>query len=211
MMHLFTNVDLDCKVQSDAKGKIDLTWPNAKKLINNPGKFVEDLKKYGKEEVRNNKVKYENFVRARKIINDEELTVELLAKKSAAAMAFCDFAINIIDFAEVIRMVGPMEEELRELAIKLEQANEDARISQETVDKLNKELKVLVDQYEEVNARKEKALAEAKVFEDKANLAERLINALKAEYERWKESIVIQEKRLEVCSGDVMLSAAFIS
>jgi len=57
LMHLFTNVDLDSKVVSDAKGKIELTWPNAKKLINNPSKFVEDLKKYGKDEVRNNKVK----------------------------------------------------------------------------------------------------------------------------------------------------------
>lgn len=57
IMHLFTNVDLDSKVQAAPNGKIDLTWPNAKKLINNPGKFVDDLKKYGKEEVRNNKVK----------------------------------------------------------------------------------------------------------------------------------------------------------
>lgn len=78
-------------------------------------------------------------------------------------------------------MVGPMEEELKELGIKLEKANEDARISQETVDRLNAELKKLIDEYEKVNATKEAALAEAKVFEDKANLAERLINALKAE------------------------------
>jgi len=145
-MHLFTNVDLDCKVVSDAKGKIELTWPNAKKLINNPSKFVEDLKKYGKEEVRNNRVKFENFVRGKKLIADEELTVELLTKKSGAAAIFCEFAINIIEFAEVIRMVGPMEEELKELGIKLEKANEEARISQETVDRLNAELKKLVDE-----------------------------------------------------------------
>lgn len=211
IMHLFTNVDLDSKVQAAPNGKIDLTWPNAKKLINNPSKFVEDLKKYGKDEVRNNKVKYENFVRAKKLINEEELTVELLTKKSGAAAIFCDFALNIIEFAEVIKMVGPMEQELAELAIKLEKANEDARKSQEMVDTLNAKLKVLIDQYNEVNATKEAALAEAKVFEDKAALAERLINALKAEYDRWKESIIVQQNRLNVASGDVMLAAAFIS
>lgn len=146
IMHLFTNVDLDSKVQAAPNGKIDLTWPNAKKLINNPSKFVEDLKKYGKDEVRNNKVKFDNFVRAKKLINEEELTVELLTKKSGAAAIFCDFALNIIEFAEVIKMVGPMEEELRELAIKLEKANEDARKSQEMVDTLNAKLKVLIDQ-----------------------------------------------------------------
>lgn len=150
-------------------------------------------------------------MKAKKLINDEELTVELLTKKSGAAAIFCDFALNIIEFAEVIKMVGPMEDELRELAIKLEKANEDARKSQEMVDTLNAKLKVLIDQYNEVNATKEAALAEAKVFEDKANLAERLINALKAEYDRWKESIIVQQNRLNVASGDVMLSAAFIS
>jgi len=134
-----------------------------------------------------------------------------MIKKSGAAATFIDFAINICEFAEVIRRVGPMEEELRELAIKLEKANEDARISQELVDRLNGDLKILIDQYEEVNARKEAALAEAKVFEDKAMLAERLINALKAEYDRWKDSIIVQQNRLNVASGDVMLSAAFIS
>ena len=44
-----------------------------------------------------------------------------------------------------------MEEELRELAIKLKQTRS---FSQETIDKLYKKLKVLVDLYEEFNARK---------------------------------------------------------
>lgn len=55
------------------------------------------------------------------------------------------------------------------------------------------------------------ALADAKLYEDKAGLATRLINALKAEYDRWKESISIQDKKLEVANGDVLMASAFIS
>jgi len=34
---------------------------------------------------------------------------------------------------------------------------------------------------------------------------------LKSEYTRWKESILIQQSKLDVICGDVLLSAAFIS
>jgi len=135
----------------------------------------------------------------------------VLKPKSEAAATFVDFAVNIIEFNEVIKMVGPMEAELAELSVKLADANESARLSQEKVDKLNAMLKELIDKYEQVNAEKESALAEAKVFEDKANLATRLINALKAEYDRWKDSIQVQERKLIVVAGDVLLSSAFIS
>jgi len=34
---------------------------------------------------------------------------------------------------------------------------------------------------------------------------------LKSEYERWKQSIIVQQSKLDVICGDVLLSAAFIS
>lgn len=43
LMHLFTDVPLQSTVKS-TKGKIDLTWPNAKILLKDPSKFVVDLK-----------------------------------------------------------------------------------------------------------------------------------------------------------------------
>jgi len=209
-MHLFTDVNLSSSVKS-TKGKIDLTWANAKILLKEPAKFVVDLKEYGSNLVRNSLVPLSNFTKARKLIEDEGLTFDVLKPKSEAAATFIEFALNIIDFSDVIRMVGPMEKELEELTQKLNEANDSARRSKEKVDKLNSELKVLIDKFDLVNNEKEKAIAEAKVYEDKANLAERLINALKAEYDRWKDSITIQEAKLQVVFGDVLLSSAFIS
>jgi len=47
--------------------------------------------------------------------------------------------------------------------VKLQEAEESARSSQIKVDKLNAQLKELIDKYDKVNAEKEAALAEAKV------------------------------------------------
>jgi len=43
-MHLFTNVQLASSVKSDGKGKIDLSWNQAKVLIKDPKAFTNDLK-----------------------------------------------------------------------------------------------------------------------------------------------------------------------
>lgn len=161
-MLLFTDVDLPCSVKS-TKGKIELTWPQAKILIGSPAKFVEAMKTYGGELVRNGKVPPQNFTKAKKLITEEGLTVELLKPKSEAAATFIDFCVNIIEFSETMAMVGPMEAELNELTVKLGEAKETARVSQEKVITLNAQLKELVDQYDKVNAEKESALAEAKV------------------------------------------------
>lgn len=145
MMHLFTDVPLNCSVKS-TKGKIELTWNGAKLLIKDPAKFTEDMKTFGKTLVRNTQVPSANFSRAKKLIAEEGLSYELMKPKSEAAATFIEFAINIIEFSETMAKVGPMEEELRELSKKLAEANETARVSQEKVDALNAKLRTLIAQ-----------------------------------------------------------------
>lgn len=145
MMHLFTDVPLNCSVKS-TKGKIELTWNGAKLLIKDPAKFTEDMKTFGKTLVRNTQVPTANFSRAKKLIIEEGLSYDLMKPKSEAAATFIDFAINIIEFSETMAKVGPMEEELRDLSKKLAEANETARVSQEKVDMLNAKLRTLIAQ-----------------------------------------------------------------
>jgi dynein heavy chain len=161
-MHIFTDVPLGNSVKS-TKGKIELTWNNALSLLKNPGAFINDLKTLGKELVRNAQVPMINFARAKKLIADEDLSVEFVLKKSAVAGTFLDFAINIIDFAEVMDNVGPMEQELADLKIKLDEANNNAKNATDRKNQLNAMLKELFDKSDRVNKEKEDALREAKV------------------------------------------------
>jgi dynein heavy chain len=144
LMHLFTDVPLNASVKGN-KGKIDLNWNAAKVLIKEPAKFVVDMKTFGSELVRNSQVPQPNFNKAKKLIEDEGLTFDVLKPKSEAAATFIEFAANIIEFNEVIKLVGPMEAELADLSVKLAAANESARISQNQVDTLNAKLKELID------------------------------------------------------------------
>lgn len=58
---------------------------------------------------------------------------------------------------------------------------------------------------------KETALREAQKCETKLNLANRLVNALGSEQERWAQSIIDKGEALKVIIGDVLLASSFVS
>ena len=81
----------------------------------------------------------------------------------------------------------------------------------EKVAELNAALKVLLDEYNEVMAAKQKALDEAEKCERKLNLAQRLVGALGSEQERWSQSIIDLGEYIQLVIGDVLLASAFVS
>lgn len=58
---------------------------------------------------------------------------------------------------------------------------------------------------------KETAMREAQKCENKLSLANRLVNALGSEQERWAQSIIDQGEALKVIIGDVLLASSFVS
>lgn len=84
LLWLFTDIEIESTPKRDIFGNIDLSMSNVAKLMKNPVKFkinIQDLVKL----VPKGKVKYDNFVKAWKIIEEEELTVEMLNNKSNEA------------------------------------------------------------------------------------------------------------------------------
>ena len=80
-----------------------------------------------------------------------------------------------------------------------------------SVKALQEKVAALEEQFEEATEEKNKAIAQAEKTQRKADLADRLINGLASERQRWGETVqrfIAQEGRLV---GDVLLSAAFVS
>ena len=77
--------------------------------------------------------------------------------------------------------------------------------------KLNAELKVLMDAFNKAMDEKNQAMAEAERCKRKLDLAQRLVNALGSEQERWSQSIIDLGEYLQVIIGDVLLASAFVS
>ena len=71
----------------------------------------------------------------------------------------------------------------------LQEANEKLEAVKELVARLQGELQVLVDQFDAAIAEKEAVENEANRCQKKLDLANRLVNALGSEKDRWGESI----------------------
>ena len=76
---------------------------------------------------------------------------------------------------------------------------------------MNAKLKVLQDAYDKAMNEKETAMREAAKCENKLSLANRLVNALGSEQERWAQSIIDKGEALNVIIGDVLLASSFVS
>jgi dynein heavy chain len=93
-------------------------------------------------------------------------------------------------YYEVVVSVEPKKLAVAEAQAKLAAANEKKAVVDELVARLNSELQVLMDAYNEVIKEKDDAVAEADRCNRKLNLAQRLVGALGSEQERWAQSII---------------------
>lgn len=119
--------------------------------------------------------------------------------------------INIVKYWEVIQVIEPKRNALKEAVEQLDSATRQLNEVEERVRKLREELQTLVDSYDSAVASKNAAIAEAEKYALRLSLAQRLVKALGSEKERWKIGIAELEKGLKLLPGDVLLASGFIS
>lgn len=202
---------LDPNVGVDKAGNVtDKTWKAVPKLMANPENFKTFLTNY-KSHIDNGDVPDKNFKNVRQYLSLDWFNGEAMKAKSLAAKGLCEWVINIVAYYDCVREVEPKREALRQAATQLKDANEKLQITKERVAELEARLKDLVEKYDSAIAEKEAVEREAERCARRLNLANRLVNALASEKDRWSESIDSYGKGLEVLVGDVLISSAFVS
>jgi dynein heavy chain len=194
----------------NGKYKADDDWKCAKVLMKDPAYLIQVLTDV-KEKIDNQQVAAYNFKAIRNVINDENFTPELIKTKSTAAAGICDWVLNITQYYDVVESVEPKRIAVREAQEKLRVANEKKAQMDALVAKLNGELAVLQAEFQKAMDEKEAAENEANRCATRLDLAQRLVNALGSESERWAISIIELGKQIDVVVGDVLLAAAFVS
>jgi dynein heavy chain len=210
VLNLLCKIDPVVPVDKNGKLKTENTWKTALACMQNPQVFLDHLNSL-KGKIDNDEIKDSNFKANRATLAEETFKPEILAAKSASAGGLCDFIINITAYYDVVVSVEPKKLAVAEAQAQLAEANEKKRVVDELVAKLNAELAVLMDAYNKAMNEKETAMREAERCERKLNLAQRLVNALGAEQERWAQSIIDLGELLKIIIGDVLLSSAFVS
>lgn len=212
VLHILCKVVDDKLVPTDKNGKLktEKPWSTSLALMSNPASLLETLNSL-KEKIDTDAIPNNNFKAIRPTLNNPEFTPEIIKGKSNCAAGLCDFIINITQYYDVVVTVEPKKKAVAEAKIKLAEANEKKAQVDALVAKLNAELQVLLDAYQAAMDEKNKAMAEAERCAKKLDLAQRLVNALGSEQDRWSQSIIDLGDQLGYIIGDVLLASAFVS
>eukprot|EP01138_Halocafeteria_seosinensis_P009362 gb/GECG01009567.1/.p1 GENE.gb/GECG01009567.1/~~gb/GECG01009567.1/.p1 ORF type:complete len:4452 (+),score=647.06 gb/GECG01009567.1/:1-13356(+) len=186
-------------------------WDAAKKfLMKDIQGFLDQLKSY-KEHIDNFEVPAVNFKEVRPYLELEHFKPETIEGRNKMAAGLCSWVINIVQYYDVLMMVTPKREALREANEKLDHANERLKEVQDKVAELQEQLDKLTKDLEEADKEKQKAQEEVENGQQRLNLAQRLTRALSDEEERWCNGIDQLRTDQKTLIGDVLLASAFVS
>ena len=210
VLNLLAGFDKAVPVDKNNRLKTENVWKSSLALMSNPQALIATLEGY-KDKIDASLVPGANFKAIRSTISNPGFTPEVIVKKSSAAAGICDWVLNITAYYDCVVEVEPKKQAVREGREKLAVANEKKAEMDALVAKLMAELKVLQDQYQEAMDEKNAAEAEAARCAKRLDLAQRLVNALGSESERWGTAIERLGEQIEVVVGDVLLASAFVS
>ena len=212
VLHLLCNVHPDVPVTR--KGLLNVEeakqWQMCLKLMGKPEDFMDLLKGY-QAEIDGGKDLDKNFNAIRTTIADENFTAEKIATVAKAAGGVCVWVRNITMYYDVVISVEPKKAAVAEMQLKLDEANEKKAKMEALVAELQAKLQVLLDQYDAAMKQKKDAEDEANRCATRLDRANRLVNSLGSESERWANAIITTGEAIELVSGDVLLGASFVS
>ena len=182
-------------------------WNAAKAMMSN-GQFLQNLKKYNKDDIKGSQMK-----NVQKFFEDPEipLSMESMQSVSKAGAGLLQWVIAIKEYYAVAKDVEP----LRKKVADMERAQ--ATGEKELAD-ITKLLAKLGAELAELDVKYKAAAAELKDLSEKANLmqkrlaaANKLIVGLQGERVRWTADVERLGGNIENSTGDCLLAASFLS
>mmetsp|Transcript_31209 Transcript_31209/g.79123 ORF Transcript_31209/g.79123 Transcript_31209/m.79123 type:complete len:3875 (-) Transcript_31209:127-11751(-) len=193
------------------EGPKNRDWNAAKNMMKDVNKFIEDLKGL-KGLIDNSQLNAKSVDGARPYLELEHVkNLEIMKKKSNAAAGLCDFLLNIVMYYDIVVTVEPKRNALKQAQQELADANQKLEEVNAHVADLQSKLETLIAEYDKVVAEKNAVVAEGEKLQNKLALAQRLMNALGSEQERWAINVQQMKEDSTLLPGDVLMASAFVS
>ncbi|XP_032177365.1 dynein heavy chain 1, axonemal isoform X1 [Mustela erminea] len=195
------------KVPGERPGsKVDDYWEPGKGLLQDPGRFLDSLFKFDKDNIG------EAVIKAiQPYIDNEEFQPAAIAKVSKACTSICQWVRAMHKYHFVAKAVEPKRQALRE-------AQDDLDVTQRVLEEAKQRLHEVEDgiatmqtKYRECIAKKEELELKCEQCEQRLGRADKLINGLSDEKVRWQETVENLEHMLDNISGDVLVAAGFVA
>uniref|UniRef100_A0A8C7UPX5 Dynein axonemal heavy chain 1 n=1 Tax=Oncorhynchus mykiss TaxID=8022 RepID=A0A8C7UPX5_ONCMY len=191
------------KVAGEKPGtKVDDYWEPGKSLLQDPGKFLEGLFKFDKENIPDSVIKL-----VQPYIDNEEFQPANIAKVSKACTSICQWVRAMHVYHFVAKGVEPKRKALQE-------AQEDLAVTQLILDDANEKLAQVEEGIATLQAKYHDLLSAVSVGADDMSVlcvSLQLIGGLADEKVRWRETVQHLEYMVNNVSGDVLLAAGYVA
>ncbi|XP_071611851.1 dynein axonemal heavy chain 1 [Heliangelus exortis] len=195
------------KVAGEKLGtKVDDYWEPGRGLLQDPGKFLDGLFKYDKDNIADSVIKA-----IQPYIDNKDFQPAAIAKVSKACTSICQWVRAMHKYHFVAKVVEPKRQALKE-------AEEDLRATQEVLDEAKARLKevedgiaALQDKYNNCIAKKEELEMKCEQCQQRLVRADTLINSLADEKVRWQDTVKNLDYKINNITGDLLVAAGFVA
>ncbi len=191
--------------------KLDISWNAGKKMMGSADAFLVMLQEFDKDNL-----PLENKECVRKYTGpptspDPHFNYDYMKSKSVAAAGLCDWVVNICTYHDIYLDVEPKRKMLQDAQAELAAANAKLTTVRDKVAVLEERKRLLQEQLVQATDEKNALVETADRTAKRLNLAERLVNGLKDENERWGANVESLEEQKKLLVGDAMVAAPFIA
>ncbi|EFJ44216.1 dynein heavy chain 2 [Volvox carteri f. nagariensis] len=186
--------------------KIPDYWEPAKKLLNDPTKFLENLFSYDKDNIPDHVIK-----KIESYIQRDDFTPEAISKVSKACTSICMWVRAMYVYHNVALSVAPKRAALAAAQQQLDATMEALKGAQAKLQSVEDKIAALEADYEEATAKKASLAQQVLRCTVQLQRADKLIGGLGGERVRWQATVDQLSHDLVNVVGDVVISAATIA
>ncbi|XP_052808511.1 dynein axonemal heavy chain 1-like isoform X3 [Mya arenaria] len=195
------------RVAGDKPGtKVDDYWEPGKALLSDPGKFLEGLFKFDKDNIPDPVIKL-----IQPYIDNELFEPAAIQKVSKACTSICMWTRAMHKYHFVAKGVAPKRERLRVASEELSETQRQLAAAKGRLQEVEEGIATLQAKYEDCERKKEELENKCAECEGRLVRADKLIGGLADEKERWKVSVEQLEIFINNYVGDVMISAGYVA
>ncbi|CAL7939586.1 unnamed protein product [Xylocopa violacea] len=186
------------------RGIKDISWKGAKGMMSDPA-FLRTLQEMNCDKIT---LKQQQAVKAHL---KKTTKLDQMQSISKAGYGLYKFVMAVLDYCAVFREVKPKIDRVKELEAESERARKALEREERELKRIEKAIGELNIKYENAMAERQKLQEETDLLQRRLIAADKLINGLSSENERWKKELEALHGQIEKITGNCLLSAGFLA
>ncbi|XP_039279680.1 dynein heavy chain, cytoplasmic [Nilaparvata lugens] len=144
-------------------------------------------------------------------LNNPEYTFEKVSRASMACGPMVKWAVAQVSYADMLKKVEPLREELHSLEVQAAENKEKGEEMKALIAQLEKSIAAYKDEYAQLISQAQAIKADLENVQAKVDRSIALLKSLGIERERWEATSETFKSHMSTIVGDVLLSAAYLA